>query len=32
MAVEIEKTGKTIDEAKQAALSELQVSADMVEF
>lgn len=25
MAVEIEKTGKTIDEAKQAALSELQV-------
>lgn len=32
MAVEIEKTGKTIEEAKQAALLELQVSADMVEF
>ena len=32
MAVEIEKTGKTIEEAQQAALAELQVSPDMVEF
>ena len=32
MAVEIEKTGKTIEEAKQAAIAELQVSSDMVEF
>ena len=32
MAVEIEKTGKTIEEARQAALEELQVSADLVEF
>ncbi len=32
MAVEIEKTGKTIQEAQQAALAELQVSPDMVEF
>ena len=32
MAVEIEKTGKTIEEAQQAALAELQVPSDMVEF
>lgn len=32
MAVEIEKTGKTIAEAKMAALQELQVSEDMVDF
>ena len=32
MAVEIEKTGKTIEEAKQAALEELQVSSDLVDF
>ena len=32
MAVEIEKTGKTIDDAKRAALEELQVAENMVEF
>lgn len=32
MAVVIEKTGKTIEEAKEAALAELQVAADMVSF
>lgn len=32
MAVEIEVTGKTIEEAKQAALTQLNQPADMVEF
>lgn len=32
MAVEIEKTGKTIEDAKRAALEELQVAENMVEF
>lgn len=32
MAVEIEKTGKTIDDAQRAALEELQVAENMVEF
>lgn len=32
MAVEIEKTGKTIEDAKQAALEELQVPPELVEF
>lgn len=32
MAVVIEKTGKTIEEAKEAALAELQVAAEMVSF
>lgn len=32
MAVVIEKTGKTIEDAKEAALAELQVAAEMVSF
>lgn len=32
MAVEIEKTGKTIEDAKRAALEELQVPSDLVDF
>lgn len=32
MALEIEKTGKTVEAAKQAALDELQVNEDMVSF
>ena len=32
MAVEIEKTGKTIEDAKRAALEELQVAAELVDF
>lgn len=32
MSVEIEKTGKTIEDAKKAALAELNVDADLVEF
>ena len=32
MSLEVEKTGKTVDEAKQAALSELGVDPALVEF